>query len=203
MNAEVEIPFQSEECSRKGQWRHIRGWSELKGISIPGGLAYQSGHTNITKNRHKQQIHSLQRDPTFYWHNHRLTGGSCNSAAGPPDTQPCAAPWWTVQMRLWWSGPSPVTSFIRVLSDSCTERWELLHVLNHIAGFSLKVKDWGCSMMWCTQSLWWGGGGCLVSSLRIRIHEGKANILFDCSGFIPWHLVCGQYAVTIVYVYSY
>lgn len=64
MKIEAEIPFQFKECSRKGQWRLVRGWSELKGIYIqrqcvPGGSAYQSVHRNITKNWHKQQICGL------------------------------------------------------------------------------------------------------------------------------------------------
>lgn len=33
----------------------------------------------------------------------------------------------------------------------CSERWELLHVLNHLVGFFSRVKDWGYGMR-CTYS---------------------------------------------------
>lgn len=96
MKTEAKTPFQSMECSRKGQWRHIIGWSKLKGISmytqsLPGGSPYQPACRNMTKNWHKQQICSLWWEygifvnSVFCGHNHRLTGGS--------------------RKKLWWSRP--------------------------------------------------------------------------------------------------
>lgn len=138
MKTEAKTPFQSMECSRKGQWRHIIGWSKLKGISmytqsLPGGSPYQPACRNMTKNW--QQICSLWWecgifvnsvfvDITIDW-----LGGAERSCDG--------------------AGPSPITSFIRPLSHSHTERWELLHVLNRlIAFFSSRGREWSYSRQW-------------------------------------------------------
>lgn len=90
-----------------------------------------SVHTGTTTNCHKQQnVVALIWIPVLYWHNHKLNGESWKCATWVPTR----TPWWSVQMRG--SRPSPVTSFIRPLSDSRTERRELLRVLNHLGGFS-------------------------------------------------------------------
>lgn len=60
-----------EECGRKGQWHHGRGWSKPEGISPPPLLL--DGHVG-EEEQQKQQIWGEFMQFYPYWHNHKVTG---------------------------------------------------------------------------------------------------------------------------------